>query len=95
MHSKKGGIESANKSKNNRKTAITWRITKKNVSLQDKKDDPPSSLEQRAGRFMFYDEDLQQVVLLDILKVFISRNFQLVGSRLVSNDDAVLVHLQG
>ena len=38
---------------------------------------------------------LQEVVLLDILEVLVSGNLQLVGSRLVSNDNAVLVHLQG
>ena len=38
---------------------------------------------------------LQQVVFFDILEVLVGGNLQLVGSRFVSYNDAVLVHLQG
>ena len=45
--------------------------------------------------FCYLTSDILQIVLLDILEVLIGGNLQFVSSRLVSNDDAVLVHLQG
>ena len=36
---------------------------------------------------------LQQVVLLDVLEVLVGGNLQLVGGRLVADDDTVLVGL--
>ena len=45
--------------------------------------------------FCYLTSDILQIVFLDILEVLVGSNLQLVGGGLVSNDDAVLMHLQG